>query len=111
MVDGAASEWISIVSGCHREVCWVLFFLSYITLKCLGWLAEQLLAADRPVAVYLNRDLARIQVWCNHWCMILNPNKTRALIVNRSRTVNPPHDDLICLGFLSELVPTSTSSA
>ena len=51
--------------------------------------------ADRPaVAASLNRDLAGIQEWCNHWCMILNPNKTRALVV-RSRTVNPPHGDLV----------------
>ena len=27
--------------------------------------------------------------------MILNPNKTKALVVSRSRTVNPPHDDLV----------------
>ena len=34
---------------------------------------------DRPdVADSLNRDLARIQDWCNHWCMILNPDKTKA---------------------------------
>ena len=26
--------------------------------------------------------------------MILNPNKTKALVVSRSRTVNPPHNDL-----------------
>ena len=42
-----------------------------------------------------NRDLGRIQEWCNHWCMILNPNKTTALVVSRSRTVNPPHGDLV----------------
>ena len=47
--------------------------------------------ADRPaVAASLNRDLARIQKWCNHWCMILNPNKTKAFEVSRYRTVNPP---------------------
>ena len=46
--------------------------------------------ADRPaVATSLNKDLASIQEWCNHWCMIVNPNKTKALVVNRSRTVNP----------------------
>ena len=27
--------------------------------------------------------------------MILNPNKTKALVVSRSRTVNPPHGDLV----------------
>ena len=52
--------------------------------------------ADRPaVAAYINRDLPRIQEWCNHWCIILNPNKTKALVVSRSRTVNPPHGDLV----------------
>ena len=30
--------------------------------------------------------------------MILNPNKTSDLVVNRSRTVNPPHGDLILSG-------------
>ena len=29
--------------------------------------------ADRPA---VNWDLARILEWCNHWCMILNPNKS-----------------------------------
>ena len=27
--------------------------------------------------------------------MILNPNKTKDLVVSRSRTVNPPHGDLV----------------
>ena len=47
------------------------------------------------VAASLNSDLARVQEWCNHWCMILNPNKTKAVVVRRSRTVIPPHDDLV----------------
>ena len=35
-------------------------------------------SADRPaVAASIGRALARIQEWCNHWCMILNPNKIR----------------------------------
>ena len=55
--------------------------------------------ADRPaVAASLNRDFVRIQEWRNHWCMILNPNKTKALVVSRSRTVNPPHGDLVFSG-------------
>ena len=39
-----------------------------------------------------------IQEWCNHWCMILNPYKTMALVVGRSRTVSPPHGDLVLSG-------------
>ena len=51
---------------------------------------------DRPaVAASLNRDLARIQDGCNHFSMILNPNKTKALVVSRSRTFNPPHGDVV----------------
>ena len=30
--------------------------------------------------------------------MILNPNKTKALVVSRSMTVNPPHGDLVLYG-------------
>ena len=52
-------------------------------------------ATDRPaVADSLNRDLPGIQEWCNHWCVILNPNKTKALVVSISRTVSPPNGDL-----------------
>ena len=35
---------------------------------------------------------------CNHWCTILNPSKTKALFVSRSRTVNLPHGDLVLSG-------------
>ena len=52
--------------------------------------------ADRPaVAASLKRDLARILEWSNLWCMILNLNKTKALVVSRYRTVSPPHGDLV----------------
>ena len=55
--------------------------------------------ADWPaVAASLNMDLSRIQEWCNYWCMILNPSKTKALVVRRSRTVSPPHGDLVLSG-------------
>ena len=55
--------------------------------------------ANTPaVAASLNRDLSRIEQWCNHWSMILNPNKTKALVVSRSRTVNPPHGVLVLSG-------------
>ena len=32
--------------------------------------------------------------------MILNPNKTKTLVVSRSRTGNPPHGDLVLHGVL-----------
>ena len=68
--------------------------------------------ADRPaVAAALNIDLAIIQEWCNHWCMILNPNKTKDLIVGRARTMNPPNGDLVLSGVYIRASPTSTSLA
>ena len=55
--------------------------------------------ANRPaVAAFLNRDLEKIQEWYNHWCLILNPIKIKALVVSRSRTVNPSHGDLVLCG-------------
>ena len=55
--------------------------------------------SDRPaVSASFSRDLARIQEWCNHWCMLLNSNKTKALVVSRSRTVNPTYGDLVVPG-------------
>ena len=56
-------------------------------------------SADRPaVPASLNRNLATIQEWCNHWYMILTPNKTEIFVVSRSRTVNSPHGNLVLSG-------------
>ena len=98
-----------LFQACHRGVWWVIFCSSFILAKCLSWLRTNYVYADdstllavvcKPaersaVAASLNRNLARIQEWCNHWCIILNPYKTYHLIVSRLRTVNPPHDDLV----------------
>ena len=54
---------------------------------------------DRPaVAASHNRDFGGILGWCNHWWMILNPNKTKALVVSRSKTMCPSHGDLVLSG-------------
>ena len=50
--------------------------------------------SDRPtVAASVNRDLARIHEWCGR-CMLLNPKKSKDLVVSRSRTLYTPHGDL-----------------
>ena len=43
----------------------------------------------------LNKDLSKISTWCNLWGMRLNLSKTQSMIVSRSRTVFPPHPDLV----------------
>ena len=126
VVDGAASEWIPIISGVpHVSVLGPLLFILY-TSEMFELVENRLFAyadystlmavvrkpADRPaVAGYINKDLARIQELCNHRCMILNPNKTKAFVVSPPRTVNLPMVTWYCLGFLSEHVPTSRSLA
>ena len=104
------SEWFPIISGVPpgSVLCPLLFILhtremfvlvenrlsayaSYSTL-----LAVVRKPADRPaVAASLNTDLARIREWCNHLCVILNPNKSKVLVVSRSRSVSPPNGDLV----------------
>ena len=37
--------------------------------------------------------------------MILNPNKTNSLVVNRSKTVNPPHVYLVLSGVSIRVSP------
>ena len=55
--------------------------------------------ADRPaIAASCNKDLARIQVRCNHCCMILNPNQSKVLVVSWSGTDNPLQVDLVLSG-------------
>ena len=41
-----------------------------------------------------HRMIAKVQ----QGCMILNPNKTKALVISRSRTVNHPHGNLVLSG-------------
>ena len=94
VVDGAASEWIPIVSGVPQgsELCHLLFIL--YTSEMFELVEERLFAcvvystllavvrkpADRPaVGASLNRELAKIMEWCNHLCMILNRYKSKAL--------------------------------
>ena len=41
------------------------------------------------VAESLNRDLVRVNAWCDLWGMKLNASNTKTMIVSRSRTMQP----------------------
>ena len=113
VVDGGACEWIPLISGVPRgSVLGSLLFILY-TSEMFELVGNRLFAyvddstvlavvrkpADRhAVAASLDGDLARIQEWCNHWCMMQNPNKIKATVVSRSRTVSSPQGDLVFLG-------------
>ena len=56
------------------------------------------LQTDLLLLLTFNKDLAGIWEWCNQWCLMLNLNKTKAIVVSRSGTVNPTHVDLVLSG-------------
>ena len=123
MVDGATSELIPMVSACHRGVGYSSVHPIYQRFELVKnrlysyaddstLLTVDHMPADRPaLAASRNRDSAKIQEWCNHWCMTLNPNKTKALVISRSRTVNCSRSMVTrsCPEFPFALVPTFTS--
>ena len=41
------------------------------------------------VAESLNRDLVRVNAWCDLWGLKLNASKTKTMIVSRSCTMHP----------------------
>ena len=42
-----------------------------------------------------NDDLSMISDWCSRWGMLVNPNKTRGMLISRSREVEPLFLDLV----------------
>ena len=104
VLDGAASDPVSVVSGVPQgSVLGPLLFSLYtsdlfsmLENKLVGYADDSTLVAIVPspssrlaVSASLNRDLARIADWCSAWGMVLNARKTRSMIVSRSRTLLP----------------------
>ena len=50
------------------------------------------------IAAVLSRDVLRIVSWCDRWGMKLNPIKSHSIVISRSRTVFPPHPDIVVGG-------------
>ena len=102
-VDGVCSSSIDVVSGVPQgSVLGPLLFLLYIA--DLPGLLQNVLVGyadystcfveyiphprDRSsVAASLNDDLAVISDWCSRWGILVNPRKTRGMIISHSRTV------------------------
>ena len=110
VVDGQFYDYRNVISGVPQEsVLGPLLFILYTHDMWFG--LENMLvsyADDATVLAHIpspnmrsdvtesrNRDLSKISTWCNSWGMRLHPNKTRSMIVSRSRTVFPPHPDLV----------------
>ena len=70
-------------------------FFSILENKLIGYADDSTLIAVVPspgvrvtVAESLNRDLVRVNAWCNLWGMKMNASKTKTMMVSRSRTIN-----------------------
>ena len=99
------ANWLTWCQGCLREVFFlreVLFLLSNAELFSIvennlyGNAYDSTLVAVVPspgervaVSESMNRDLNRVNVWCNLCGMKLNESNTKRMIVSRSRTVHP----------------------
>ena len=118
-VDGVCSSSIDVVSGVPQgSVLDPLLFLLHIAdlpgllLNVLVSYADDstlLCSIPHPrdrscVAASLNDDLAVISDWCSRWGMLVNPSKTRGMIISRSRTVESLFPDLVIDGSVVEMV-------
>ena len=110
VVDGQFNDYRCVVSGVPQgSVLGPLLLILHTHDMWFGLENLRVLYADdatflshipspniiSSVAEPLNRDPSKISTWCNLWGMRLNPNKTRSMIVSRSRTVFPPRPDLL----------------
>ena len=104
LVDVCRSKLVNIVSGVPQGSVLgpLLFFLytselfSILENKLICYADDSTLMAVVPspgarvtVAESLNRDLVRVNAWCDLWGMKLNASKTKTIIVSRSCTVHP----------------------
>ena len=104
---------------CHRgSVLGPLLFLLYIAdlpgllqNELVGYAHDSTLLCRIPhprdrssVAASLNDDLAVINDWCCMWGMLVNPSKTRGMLISRSRTVEPLFPDLVFDSSVVEMV-------
>ena len=111
------SSSIDVVSGVPQgSVLGPLLFLLYIAdlprllqNELVGYADDSTLLCRIPhprdrssVAASLNDDLAVISDWCSRWGMLVNPNKTRGMLI--SRTVEPLFPDLVIDGSVVEMV-------
>ena len=118
-VDDVCSSSIDVVPGVPQgSVLGPLLFLLYIAdfrgllqNVLVGYADDSNLLSRIPhprdrssVAASLNYDLAVISDWCSRWGMLVNPSKTRGILIYRSRTVEPLFPNLVVDGTVVEKV-------
>ena len=118
-VDGVCSMSVDDVSVVPQgSVFGPLLFLLYIAdlqgllqNELVGYADDCTLVCRIPhprnrssVTASLNDDLAVISDWCSRWGMLVNPSKTRGMLISRSRTVDPLFPDLVIDGSVVQMV-------
>ena len=118
-VGGVCSSSIDVVSGVPQgSVLGPLLFLLYIAdlpgllqNEQVGYADDSTLLCRIPhphdrssVEASLNDDLAVISDWCSRCGMLVNPSKTREMIISRSCTVEPLFPDLVIEGSVVAVV-------
>ena len=75
----------------------------------MGYADDSTLLAEVPepgsrvqTVLSLNRDLARIGDWCKRWGRLVNPMKTKTLLISRSRTLAHISPNLVLDGTVVE---------
>ena len=120
-IDGQFGAYKPVLSGVPQgSVLGPLLFILYTADMWIG-LENKLMAYADDTTLYsivesphdraavadsINRDLSKIQLWCQDWGMKLNPIKTQSIIVSRSRTSVPVHPALNICG-----LPIAVSSS
>ena len=96
-----AVNWSTLCQECRRAMFWVRCLytselFSILETYLIGYADDSTLMAVVPspgarvrVAESLNRDLVRVNAWCDLWGMKLNASMTKTMIVSRSRTMHP----------------------
>ena len=105
LVDGCHSKLVNVVSGvAHRSVFGPLLFLLYtselfsiLENKLIGYADDSTLIAVVPssgvrvtVAESLNRDLIRVNAWCDLWWMKSNATQPPPLTIVEIEPQPPP---------------------
>ena len=117
LMDGCRSKLVNVVSGVPQGsvLCPLLFLLytsepfSILENKLIGYADDSTLMAVEPspgsrvsVAESLNRDLVRMNAWCDFWGMKLNASQTKTIIVSRSCAMHPQSPPLTIDGSFAE---------
>ena len=114
-IEGVCSSIVYVVSEVPQgSVLGPLLFLLYIAdlpgllqNVLVGYADDSIMFCRTPHSrdrALLNDDLTVISDWCSRWGMLINPSKTRGMLISRSPTVGTLFPDLVIDSFVVDMV-------